>query len=666
MGKRIWVLAGITALMVVRNIWAEEEEIAKFDLGEVVVTATRTAREMSSVSSRVSIINEEDIKSSNAKNVPDLLKSLEGIHVYDSSGVGTAGRINMRGFWGGMSTHNLVLIDGIPVNKGKDKLAEWNLIPLDNIERIEVVRGPSSALYGDNAFAGVINIITKEGRLIPETKVSSSLGSFNTRNHRITTGGGGKERMNYLFNVSRKLTDGYREHNDYRDIHLGGNLGLFIDDASEIKFSLGYHESQRGAYPWVLTETQMAEDRNQARPGTEDDEGEDTKADFGITYRRDLDEISSLMSTFYLRDEESESYYTGTSSKTSTKEQLEDESTCGLLFQYNFIQNLLELKNLFTVGIDLEQNDFDYREYSAPYQVRGDLRKDYEALRYKWGVYVQDEMDIGKSWQLILGLRHDEIDFDFDDYLDDSKSKEKSMSATSPKFGLVYNYRGNGSIYVSIARAFRTPTLGQMFTYGSYANLDLEPEEADSYELGIKQQFADLMVANISLYQMDLDNEIWYDAAEKKYRNYGETSHKGVETSVDINIVKWLRGYLTYTYTRAKNESGADAGRYLTYVPEHMGSFGLRYKSETGLAANIAVNRIGSSYLDSANTEKLSPYTTVDARISYERRWYSVFLAVDNLFDEEYSYYGYKTSSGTKKFNPAPGRTLTMGIEVKF
>ena len=127
-----------------------------------------------------------------------------------------------------------------------------------------------------------------------------------------------------------------------------------------------------------------------------------------------------------------------------------------------------------------------------------------------------------------------------------------------------------------------------------------------------------------------------------------------------------FRSFLTYTYTRAKNESGANAGRYLSSVPKHMGSFGLRCKSETGLAANIAVNRIGSSYLDSANTDKLSRYTTVDARISYERKGHSVFLAIDNLFDEEYSCYGYKTSSGTKKFNPSPGRTLTMGVEVKF
>ena len=236
MKKKIVILIGMMVLVTAENNWAEEKEV-KFDLGEVVVTATKTQREISSVASRVSIISEEDIKSSNAKNVPDLFKSLEGIHVYDSSGVGTAGRINMRGFWGGMSTHNLVLIDGIPMNKGKDKLVDWNLISLDNIERIEVVRGPSSALYGDSAFAGVINIITKKGKLIPETKVFSSLGSFNTGNYRITTGGG-KEKVNYLFNISRKITDGYREHNDYRDINLDGKLGFFIRAFSVIKVLL--------------------------------------------------------------------------------------------------------------------------------------------------------------------------------------------------------------------------------------------------------------------------------------------------------------------------------------------------------------------------------------------------------------------------------------------
>ena len=146
-------------LLVSKNIYAEEEQYDGskiIELEPITVTASRIERRISEVPSSISIISEKDIQSSNAKSIPDLLKSVEGVYTYDYSGVGSVGVINMRGFYGGMSSHQLVLVDGIPQNKGKDKLVDWDLVSLDNVESVEVVRGPASALYGDNAMSGSI------------------------------------------------------------------------------------------------------------------------------------------------------------------------------------------------------------------------------------------------------------------------------------------------------------------------------------------------------------------------------------------------------------------------------------------------------------------------------------------------------------------------------
>ena len=164
---------------------------------------------------------------------------------------------------------------------------------------------------------------------------------------------------------------------------------------------------------------------------------------------------------------------------------------------------------------------------------------------------------------------------------------------------------------------------------------------------------------------MDIKNEIWYDYAEKKYKNYGQTSHKGGEVDLEVNIIKGLKICANYTYTCAKNESGSDKGLYLQNIPEHAGNFTLKYQSGFGLSAQLMLNCIGASYLDAKNTKVLPGYNPVDLRISYKRDWYSLFLGIDNLFDEQYSAYGY-ISSNKKYYAPAPGRTFSGGLGIQF
>ena len=123
---------------------AEDKSSASnvINLERIVVTPSRTEKGLSDVAASVSVVTDEDIKNSDAKTVPDALKNLAGIYSYDPTGVGGAGgTINMRGFYGGMSSEHLVLIDGVPQNKGQDKLVNWDLIPINNIDRIEVMRG---------------------------------------------------------------------------------------------------------------------------------------------------------------------------------------------------------------------------------------------------------------------------------------------------------------------------------------------------------------------------------------------------------------------------------------------------------------------------------------------------------------------------------------------
>ncbi|MFA4889839.1 MAG: TonB-dependent receptor, partial [Candidatus Omnitrophota bacterium] len=611
MEKKICVLLGLVMLVVSADIYAEETQYSKakvVELEPITVTASRTERRISEVPSNTSIISEKDIQSSNAKSIPDLLKDVEGINMYDASGVGTVGAVNMRGFYGGMSSHQLVLVDGIPQNKGKDKLVDWDLISLDNIESVEIVRGPASALYGDNAMSGVINIITKKPNEKPEAKVYASYGSFNTQEYKTSVSGAYKK-LGILLGASQKITDGFREHCNYDRTHIGGRLDYNINDEQKVQFLLDYYKKKRGALPWALSEAQIAQDRRQARPGTENDKSDETKSDISITHAWDVSSNVKTEETFYYKYNNADSFFT--SSQLVQKEQLEDENVYGVLLKCGLNQEILGFDHDFTMGIDLERVNFDYQEYGATYQQRGALQRDSNVKRDKIGPYLQDEIKLSDSLRLIGGIRYDRVDFDFNDRITANNSKTEKMSKLTPRCGLIYMYQKDSSLYANYAQAFRTPTMAQMFTYsGSSANPDLKSEEAINYEVGLHHRFNEFLKANLSLYWMGLDDEIWYDYATSKYQNYGKTSHKGIEAGLNFKINKSWSIFANYTYSRAKNENGSYAGKYLTSIPIHKASSGLHFTTEFGLSWDLIVTYIGSSYIDSTNNNKLPSYAT--------------------------------------------------------
>ncbi len=648
-------------------IRAEDKQMVSntVSLDRIVVTPSRIEKDLSDVPASVSVITKEDIKNSDAKTVPEAIKNLEGIYSYDTTGVGAGGTINMRGFYGGMSSHHLVLIDGVPQNKGEDKLVDWDLIPVDNIERIEVLRGSASTLYGDNAMSGVINIITKKPSDAPHAAASFSYGTYNTQNYASYLSGT-FNRMGYYLGLSSRLTTGFREHSDYENIQVYGKSNYSINDAHNLRFSFDYSAKTQGTFPWALSEAQIAQNRRQAKPGTENDSNGANKFNIDFTHHWDLGTSSDLETVFYYRFEGRGSFYTSGATQETTGEQIRAENTFGLPIRLKTVSEIFGMDHSFVIGIDLERNDFGYEKYNAPYQQRGALQSDYGVKRDKIGPYLQDEIKLSDSLRLIAGVRYDRVLFDFDDRITASNSKTEKMSKVTPRCGLVYMYQKDSNLYANYAQAFRTPTIGQMFTYsGTSANPDLKPEEATNYEIGLHHRFNEFLKTNVSLYWMELDNEIWFDNATSKYQNCGKTSHKGIETGLDFKISKSLSGFANYTYSVAKNESGSYKGEYLISIPIYKASSGLHFATDFGLSWDLAITYIGSSYIDSTNDNKLPSYTTADTKVSYQYKAMKIFLAVDNLLDKEYNSYGY-VSSNTKYFYPVPGRTFTGGIEVKF
>ncbi|MFH1665654.1 MAG: TonB-dependent receptor plug domain-containing protein, partial [Candidatus Omnitrophota bacterium] len=216
------------------------------ELEPIVITPSRSDRPVSDVSRGVTVITEENIRDSGAGSVPELIRTYSGIAVADFSGNPKGMVVDIRGFGESGLSNVLVLVDGRRTNQADLSGVDWAQISVGSIERIEIVRGPATVLYGDNAAAGVINIITKKGTGIePRMSVETVYGSYQSKKGSVSVEGG-SEFLDYYFNYAYQDTSGYRANNDYLANDYFGNITIRPYKSGEIAFSAGYHTDRYG------------------------------------------------------------------------------------------------------------------------------------------------------------------------------------------------------------------------------------------------------------------------------------------------------------------------------------------------------------------------------------------------------------------------------------
>src|SRR3990172_203232 len=249
------ILLFMLSIFVIPPVFAAEAS-----LDTIVVTATRTDENVEKLPSSVTVITEEDISDSTAATVQDILENVEGLIIRDLYGTGTKSTVDSRGFARGVNT--VVLIDGRRINEIDLSGVDWNLIPLENVERIEIVRGSGSVLYGDNATSGVINIITKKGKTeTPSIDIEGQMESFSGSEEHLSINGKSGKYDYYLFGKTRK-TDGYRDKGEFSAKDVTGRIGITPTDLFYFDIEGGTHSDEQGL-PGGLTEAELKADRKQ-------------------------------------------------------------------------------------------------------------------------------------------------------------------------------------------------------------------------------------------------------------------------------------------------------------------------------------------------------------------------------------------------------------------
>jgi len=646
---------------------------------EINKTAARSERDVLDVPGNVTKITREQIERSGARDVPELLRREAGVFVTNSTTNREGYVVEFRGFnnGGGNGSSTLVLVDGRRVNEPATSNPDWAFIPLDNVESIEVARGPASALYGDNAVAGVVHIRTLRPEKGLRAIVRGRSGSFDTDGGSAWLGGGaGPVTASAYFDGYQ--TDGYREHSALRGARGQMDVAVDLLGRGELGVRGGYDSSRRER-PGALTREEIDDDPRQAAPGSlanlrkarerfgqlwlDLELAEPLSFHFDAHHRRRNDRDTDGDPFFFFQSE-------AESDANGLNAQLElDVAPWGFRSRTIF-------------GGDWLQEDVDFESVTGvfPFDMFSIFTSDTSARRKLMGLYLQEELNLTEDLILSAGIRRDTVRYRGSDAAQLDRRFRERFEEWSPKGALTWRVAEPVSLYASYSRGFRFPNVDEAFGFFGFSPA-LEPQTSDGYEAGVKVRTRRIAL-NLAYYDMDVEDEIFLFPLPPPIfglnLNVDRVRHRGVELWANLRPCDWLELYGSYTWDDAKMrrlfDSSAVKGLRMPITPRHRGNLGftlfLPYGFELGANANYVGSRFATN--DVANVQKIGSYASYDLRVGWRHAFpHGVSLGVEglvyNVTDRQYvETGGFSLFSPRVAFFPAPGRNYLAGVWVEY
>jgi iron complex outermembrane receptor protein len=662
-------------------------------VGEVSVTATRAERETLDTPGNVSVIDREQIDRSGAASIPDLLRRESGISVTNITTNPTFVTVEARGFNNGGSAGSsvLVLVDGIRVNEADSGIADWALIDMDAVARVEVVRGSASALYGDNAVGAVINIITRAEPGSPRFTARGAVGRYDTGHGSLAIAGTEGPVTVSLFGRGF-TTDGYRDRANYDAGSGKGSLEVELGERVTVGVGGGYHTDDR-KLPGTLFRSEIEEFGRRASRRAEDRSEIDRHNVRGwIEAILAEDVVLRVKPHYHDRDEDVVITFTGfepTSIET-------DKDAVGVDAQVQVDLKLGPMKNRLIVGSEFlreetSRNITSDSPFSSPLYTR--------SRQYTYGAFLQDELNLTEELLLSAGIRFDHASYKLRAFDNENDVTDRpDFDIWSPKAALTYRVISPVSIYAAYARGFRLPNFDEntpllpFLGFGDIDIPDLDEQRSDTFEGGVKYQ-GDKIHASVSGYHMRVKDELvglFLDPFTFENVNFDRVIHNGVETSFRLQPIEWLTLYGSYTYedveirktkVQALGNVNALDNQRLPINPIHRGAVGILFNLPYWFEAGYNANIVGKRYLSNDFTHqasRLDSYATHDMHIALRPKFSdhvegSISLAVRNITAEKYSEFGAVTFFGPagedpgpnglfESFFPAPKRTWEVGF----
>ena len=674
------VLVAILFFTATSRATAQSDDVV--ETREVVVSSTRLPDvpvDSRTLPSKVTIITAEDIQKTGAKTVQEAVQWATGVVMYDIVGNGFQQTIDLRGFNGQAVPATSVFVDGVRVNEPDFNSVNFDLIPMETIDRIEILPS-SSAVFGKNSLGGTINIITKRGGETRSVSAETVYGSYNRERTTISANGPiGK--FDFVSSFSREKEDGYRRESGANITRYFGKLGYRPTDTTDISVSYTYVGDklfQAGA----LTTAEMSQDRRQnTSPG---DFFAHENNFIRMNARQALPGGFSLTGNAFYRNLAQDTFINFGGGFTSPTT-MHTESRGGVV-QLSHEGEVSEAKNSFVVGTEFTRNDFNGTQ-GGFLPSRATTNEDIFAG------YVQDTLRVTPRLSFVGGLRYDHNQISFDETLNSRPDGNARFGGLTPRGGVSYLLTPSTNVYFNYSQGFRVPTAQEMFAFLPFtSNPGLRPARAQTYEVGVKGNITSRTEYAIAVFLTDVRNEIQFTCiicagafGDGVNRNLDSTRRQGIEATVKSKLTDIVSAEVNYTYVQAKfrnrevfsSNNIADSGDSIPLVPNHRLSVMGHLYPAPGWTASLIGLYVGSqgSLGDDANAfERIPGYFVLNGRVAYESKVpggrLSAYLLLNNLTNHEYSTYG-TVGDGTagpfgRTFMPAPGITVFGGLSYRF
>ena len=656
----------------------------KHRLDEIVVTGTRIRTTLRTVPAAVTVVSEDDIQLARQRiSLAESLGRVPGLFLQNRYNHVLGLRVSIRGF-GARANFGVrgvkILYNGIPATL-PDGQASADTIDLGAVSQIEVIRGPSSTIYG-NASGGVINVTTEPPPETPFAALHVAGGEFGFRQLQLKAGGQG-ENVGYMVSMSDWTYDGFREHSSSEKKDFTGRFNFDFGEDRLLLATISYGEQPLGLDPGGVTASFAADQPRAARPQNIlfNARQHYEQSRIGLVYDMPLSENNSLTARNYYVWRDFIQFLPFQDSAVPAF----DRFFMGGGLSFNHEGALLGHSNQLVIGFDIDSQDDDRTRYDNDFGQLGALTAAQNESVVSKGFFVQDEFSVREDLLLTLGARYDEVTFDVTDQFlsDGDDSGEVTQTSASPMAALVYAMSPAINIYGRYSTSFEVPTTTE------YANPDgsggfnqsLEPQLSKNYEIGIRGALADRHYYQLALYTMSTEDELIPfevpgSPGHDFFANAGESERSGVEFSLVSHLTDRIRTTLSYTYSDFTFERFVDAdgnnfaGNTIPGTTDNQLYAEIRYADPRGWFGSLDALYIGNQYTNNANTVINDAYTLTDFRAGYQFGVGTIlvtpFVAVNNILDAEYNANVRINAFGGRYFEAGPGRNFVGGVTVNY
>jgi len=635
MKKKLLAAVLVLIILAVLPVYAEEQD------SELFLSLTRKPEPGKNLPTNLATVTKKDIENKSARTLDEVLNYTSDINLGKVGTLGAKSSIILRG---ALDNQVLVLVDGRPVNDitlGGYNFSELNV---QNIDRVEIIRGAASSIYGANALAGVINVITKEKSIEKVTgDINISFGELGEKICGLTIA---KKTGNFETSVSgtKILSDGYRENSAYDNNDINVYLGFNSGTSGMFKLKTGINSYELGVPGRNNTSVEQWDNNIEKLAYDSNAKQTSNKTDISLSHEINVSGDIKLYSSIY--NNSNTGRYT---SPISFNDDSTDKTTTGL-----------NIKSMFPFGL------------TAGIELREDKAKRINELsgmvsyneKVQWAsLYLQGEYLLLNNLNSIIGVRYDNHSY--------------FGGQINPQLTVVWNPEQNWKFSSNIGKSYRAPSFEDLFSpYSSWpqwgifpggdtqGNTDIKPETSLSYDVGVERKITGNIITQVTLFQQDVDGLIEWsvvndDPVFEQWRpsNVSEAHNKGCELQFNHTVNNIFSYNVNYTYLESKGKKNTEQGyKTLMYRPVNVFNCGLSCSLPLKTKVTLTGKYIGEQYDESDNI--ISPYNLLNIRIEKSFFDYTkIFIAVDNAGNIRYF---------ERAGNPLPGRIIRGGMSIFF